>query len=173
VLKGKIWSLIDHTGEKSVRYPRGDPMRPSPWAGRLPGLCIVDTLLMGELSVRSWQHKVIENTYKELISTLSDNRKLPMKDSIIARFPQQMVASRDPLLSSTSLTFDALPPSLHVLLEPERAVGRRVEARRVEVEHAEVAVAHVEVDNSEHRSLFVLTNIVWYARFSSSVGVFD
>jgi len=41
---------------------------------------------------------------------LSDNRELPMEGSIIARFPQQMVASRDPLLSSTSLTFDAPPP---------------------------------------------------------------
>ena len=79
-----------------------------------------------------------------------------------------MVASRDPLLSSTSLTFDALPPSLHVLREAERVVAERVVA-----EHAEVAVAHFEADNSEHRSLFVLTNIVWYASFSSSVGVFD
>jgi len=45
-------------------------------------------------------------------------------------------------------------------VEPGRVVAGRVEARRVEAEHDEVAVAHFEVDNSEHRSLFVLTNIV-------------
>ncbi len=87
-------------------------------------------------------------------------------NKIHARFPQQMVAiGRDPLLSSTSLTFDALPPSLHVLLEAERVVVAELSA--------EVVFVHFEVDNSEHRGLFVSTNIVWYASSSSSVGVFD
>lgn len=83
-------------------------------------------------------------------------------------------------MADPSTSFHA---SFHVLLEVEhvvaehvevgRVVAGRVEARRVEAEHDEVAVAHFEVDNSEHRSLFVLTNIVQYASFSSSVGVFD
>jgi len=115
------------------------------------------------------------------------------QNKIHARFPQQMAASgREPLLSGTSLTFDVLPPSLHVLLEAESVVVAQLseavfaepsaevvfvavglsEAVFAELS-AEVAFVHFEVDNSEHRSLFVLTNIVWYASLSSSVGDFD
>ena len=87
---------------------------------------------------------------------------------------------RDPLLSSTSLTFDVLPPSLHVLLEAESVVVAQLsEAVFVVAElsaevvfvaaelseavfaelSAEVVFVHFEVDNSEHRKIFVLTNI--------------
>ena len=48
MLKRKIWSLVDHTGEKGRGAPRGGPMQPSPGA-RLPySLRMVDTWLMGE-----------------------------------------------------------------------------------------------------------------------------
>ena len=56
------------------------------------------------------------------------------------------------LLSFLRPTFDALlPPSLRALLGAESVAAAELSAEAVSV--------HCEVDNSEHRKIFVLTNI--------------